>query len=96
MKFLVLITVISVLLKQAELRSLTKTKLTGELCKLNFLNITFHVDPRIIGGNKARAGQFPYAAAIQVKTVDSTFFCGGSLLSPLWILTSGHCVEKYK
>ncbi|RZC37849.1 serine protease, partial [Asbolus verrucosus] len=40
--------------------------------------------PRIIGGTEARAGQFPFAAAIYVKTETATTFCGGALISSLW------------
>ncbi|XP_044266759.1 brachyurin-like [Tribolium madens] len=47
---------------------------------------------RIIGGNTANAGQFPFMAAINVQTGTSTFFCGGALISNEWILTSAHCV----
>ncbi|KAJ3656231.1 hypothetical protein Zmor_015324 [Zophobas morio] len=48
---------------------------------------------RIIGGNPARAGQFPFAVAIFVQTSDSRFFCGGSLLTTRHILTAAHCVD---
>jgi secreted trypsin-like serine protease len=48
---------------------------------------------RIIGGNAARAGQFPFAAAISVQTANSKFFCGGSLLTQKHVLTAGHCVD---
>jgi secreted trypsin-like serine protease len=47
---------------------------------------------RIIGGQEARAGQFPFAAAITVQTETSQFFCGGALINNDWILTSAHCV----
>ncbi|RZB45756.1 Trypsin domain containing protein, partial [Asbolus verrucosus] len=47
---------------------------------------------RIIGGQNARVGQFPFAAAIYVQTNTSTFFCGGALLDHKWIITSAHCV----
>lgn len=48
---------------------------------------------RIIGGEPARAGQFPFAAAVYSTTVDGTFFCGGTLLTEQWVLTAGQCVD---
>ncbi|RZC40182.1 Trypsin domain containing protein, partial [Asbolus verrucosus] len=48
---------------------------------------------RIIGGNIAFAGQFPYIAAIFINTDDGTYFCGGALMNHQWILTAGHCVN---
>lgn len=62
--------------------------------------VTYHfenlkrVSARIINGQDARAGQFPYSVAIQVKTDTSLIFCGGALLSPEWIITSANCVQK--
>ncbi|KAH0811571.1 hypothetical protein GEV33_011222 [Tenebrio molitor] len=52
-----------------------------------------HVGGRIIGGEEARAGQFPFAAALYVRTADATTFCSGALISNLWILTAGHCID---
>ncbi|KAJ3656394.1 hypothetical protein Zmor_015476 [Zophobas morio] len=49
---------------------------------------------RIIGGEIANAGQFPFIAAIYKNTNDGTYFCGGSLISDQWILTAGQCVEN--
>jgi secreted trypsin-like serine protease len=51
-----------------------------------------HIGTRIIGGEVARAGQFPFAAAIHVQTADSKFFCGGALTGNDWVITAGHCV----
>ncbi|KAJ3632598.1 hypothetical protein MTP99_009595 [Tenebrio molitor] len=48
---------------------------------------------RIIGGDIARSGQFPFAAAIYTTTVDGNFFCGGTLVTDQWILTAGQCVD---
>ncbi|KAJ3656433.1 hypothetical protein Zmor_015513 [Zophobas morio] len=47
---------------------------------------------RIIGGQVAYAGQFPFAAAVHVQTTDSKFFCGGALTGNDWVITAGHCV----
>ncbi|EFA04604.1 brachyurin [Tribolium castaneum] len=49
---------------------------------------------RIIGGDDALAGQFPFSAAIYVRTNDGTYFCGGTLISDEWILTAGQCVHE--
>jgi secreted trypsin-like serine protease len=51
------------------------------------------VTNRIVGGNAAFAGQFPYSAAIYKSTTDATFFCGGCLLNNEWIVTAGQCVD---
>jgi secreted trypsin-like serine protease len=60
-------------------------------CFLNQTNGTSS-QTRVIGGEDARAGQFPFAAAIQVQTSTSRFFCGGTLTANQWVATSGHCV----
>jgi secreted trypsin-like serine protease len=61
---------------------------------LDKLNLLFKVGARIIGGSSARAGQFPFAAAIYKTTEHGRYFCGGALISNEWILTAGHCVEE--
>ncbi|XP_069694343.1 brachyurin-like [Periplaneta americana] len=48
---------------------------------------------RITGGEEAALHQFPYQAAVLVHTPDGTGFCGGSLLSPEWVLTAAHCAD---
>ena len=45
--------------------------------------------PRIIGGDRASAGQFPWQVSV---VIDGQSFCGGSLISQDWVLTAGHCV----
>jgi secreted trypsin-like serine protease len=43
---------------------------------------------RITNGNTAARGQFPWQAAL---VIDGAYFCGGSLISSLWVLTAAHC-----
>jgi secreted trypsin-like serine protease len=44
---------------------------------------------RIINGEIATRGQFPWQVAI---TTDNHLFCGGSLISWEWVLTAAQCV----
>lgn len=45
---------------------------------------------RIVGGNTARKGRYPYAQ-ISLATDTGLHQCGGSLVAPDVILTAGHC-----
>ncbi|XP_063700556.1 uncharacterized protein LOC134830876 [Culicoides brevitarsis] len=47
---------------------------------------------RIIGGKAARRGQWPWQVAILNRFKEA--FCGGTLISPHWIVTAAHCVRK--
>jgi len=48
---------------------------------------------RIVGGDEAAEGQFPWMAAIYVtSSTGTTTFCGGSLISPQFVITAAHCV----
>uniref|UniRef100_H2Y821 Peptidase S1 domain-containing protein n=1 Tax=Ciona savignyi TaxID=51511 RepID=H2Y821_CIOSA len=48
---------------------------------------------RIVGGNEAKPGSWPWQAAL-VRTSTSLPFCGGSIISPRAILTAGHCLDR--
>lgn len=51
------------------------------------------INGRIIGGQQAYAGQYPWAAAIYLTTNNGNYFCGGALLSNLYVITAGQCVD---
>ncbi|XP_049772208.1 brachyurin-like [Schistocerca cancellata] len=47
-------------------------------------------EDRIVQGSLAAEGQFPYQAGLMI---DTSGFCGGSLISTTAVLTAAHCVE---
>ncbi|MBL8050734.1 MAG: serine protease, partial [Anaerolineales bacterium] len=62
---------------------------------------TPEIEPRIVGGNPAIPGEYPWQVALIGSNSDDEFywdagyqFCGGALIDPYWILTAAHCVTE--
>ena len=48
---------------------------------------------RVIGGVDAPHGAWPWQVGLYVGDNDLLFFCGGSLVSPEWVVTAAHCIN---
>ncbi|XP_046880491.1 coagulation factor IXa [Hypomesus transpacificus] len=48
---------------------------------------------RIVGGYAASPGDIPWQVALVVRS-SGQLFCGGSILSELWVITAAHCLVE--
>ncbi|NXL95445.1 CFAI factor, partial [Alectura lathami] len=73
-------------------RKLTKTFLPQINCGV--VNHTLTRRKRIIGGQNATKGEFPWQVAIKETGIEgSSVYCGGVYIGGCWVLTAAHCVR---
>ncbi|GAV06684.1 hypothetical protein RvY_16631 [Ramazzottius varieornatus] len=52
--------------------------------------------PRIVGGQEARPHAWPYVVHVRRKFEGRFYgFCGGTLISNLYVVTAAHCIEGF-
>lgn len=55
---------------------------------------TYADEARISKGQDVELGQLPYQALLQLRNDKGKIFrCGGSIISPNWIVTAAHCTH---
>ncbi|XP_066591617.1 transmembrane protease serine 9-like [Prorops nasuta] len=57
--------------------------------------LPYDLTPRIVNGQEAKEGEFPYQISIQEKPLN-LHTCGGSILNENYVLTAAHCVTLYR
>ncbi len=67
---------------------------------LGISSICFGQNPRIINGDNAVNGQYPWMVALSNHPSDPSDlndgqFCGGVLISPNYVLTAAHCINAF-
>lgn len=50
---------------------------------------------RIVGGNKAEPGEFPYQARLNIRSYRGSSLCGAVIIDKRHILTAAHCVTTW-
>ncbi|XP_028982173.1 chymotrypsin-like [Diachasma alloeum] len=58
-----------------------------------FSVVTAGTPQRIVSGNHAAPGEFPYIVSLRFNFRDNKHICGGSIISPKHSLTAAHCVD---
>ncbi|XP_037787621.1 serine proteinase stubble-like [Penaeus monodon] len=57
----------------------------------------FSRNARIVGGNRASFGEWPWQASIRVwRGHTNIHVCGGALLTSQWLVTAAHCIYSQK
>ncbi|KAG8450131.1 hypothetical protein GDO86_002669, partial [Hymenochirus boettgeri] len=67
----------------------TSGNVTTLKCVVCGLRPSYTPTSRIVGGNASVEGQWPWQASL---TFQGVHLCGGSIITPRWIVTAAHCV----
>ncbi|XP_021942881.1 uncharacterized protein LOC110841538 isoform X2 [Zootermopsis nevadensis] len=63
---------------------------------VDYMKLADDQKARVVGGYEVLKGSYPWQASVRVRTGGkSVHWCGAVVISPLHILTAGHCMQDY-
>ncbi|XP_052410119.1 prostasin-like [Carassius gibelio] len=68
--------------------------IAGSLCQLNVCGKAPLNHKKIVGGQNAREGSWPWQASIHT-IIPREYICGGTLVNAQWVLSAAHCFEGF-
>ncbi|KAI2666439.1 Serine protease 30 [Labeo rohita] len=66
--------------------------IAGSLCQLDVCGKA-PLNNKIVGGEDATAGAWPWQVWFRIASNGNLFFCGGSLINKDWVLSAAHCFQ---
>ncbi|XP_032542037.1 transmembrane protease serine 11D-like [Chiroxiphia lanceolata] len=78
-------------IRLTELNKEKGDNLLNNCCGIRRETFSFTGVERIIGGQRAQDGEWPWQASIQL---DGTHRCGASIISNTWLVTAAHCFRE--
>uniref|UniRef100_A0A673HAN9 Trypsin-like n=1 Tax=Sinocyclocheilus rhinocerous TaxID=307959 RepID=A0A673HAN9_9TELE len=66
----------------------------GSLCQLDVCGQA-PLNTKIVGGQAAVQGSWPWQASLH-RITSGSHFCGGSLINKDWVLSAAHCFQRYE
>lgn len=67
----------------------------GETNRNGKTNAAESIPNRIVGGNKADPGEFPYQVRLNIRSRRGSSLCGGVIIDQRHILTAAHCMTTW-